>query len=268
MMCNNKRADKLKRESAFWERLPSGWLRRFIDTNVVFYHPNRHAFTYHLGYDGLRRFLAEKGCNVESTVLDVACGVGHDLMYLVRTGAKFVGLDVSRPGLAQLRVKIPAVQGDALTLPFRDDSFDFVVASLFFHHIVDEGFSAYLREMQRVLKPGGWLVILDFSVFFPVLWLTRLLKFLIRPLRGDLQHERAFNPLKLLDDMKGEGLGEVGVRGLSYIHNRFYLFFSRIVSRYQGPLCDHRLFKYCAFLTLYWGQKPRAVQLSRAQQRS
>lgn len=249
------RKDRIQEERAFYTGPSTSRLRRFVDSNILFYHPERHAFTYDLGYSALSRVLREKGCNADSRVVDVACGVGHDLRYLVTLKANIVGIDVARPALEQLRVSVPAVEGDVRSLPFKNDSFDFVVVSLFLHHVVDEDFDGYLQEFVRVLKPGGWLVALDFSIFFPFIWVTRFLQRIIVSLRHHLKYERAFNPLRLQRAMAKNGLENIGVQAASYIHNRFYLVFSRIIARYQKYICNNHILKYCGFLILMYGQK-------------
>lgn len=101
-------------------------------------------------------------------VLDVACGTGDlSLAIAGETGAEVVGTDFCRPMLeiaarkAATGFAIPFVEGDALKLPFADDSFDAVSIAFGLRNLssVEGG----LKELRRVLKPAGRAAILEFS---------------------------------------------------------------------------------------------------------
>lgn len=99
-------------------------------------------------------------------VLDVACGTGDLSRTLFETtGARVVGTDFCRPMLAiaagKISSQIPLIEGDALRLPFRSDSFDAVTIAFGLRNLssVADG----LTELCRVLKPGGWVAVLDCS---------------------------------------------------------------------------------------------------------
>lgn len=109
----------------------------------------------------------------EASVLDVACGTGDLSIELAHSAnARVIGTDFCRPMLAVARTKIaaakrhiPLVEGDAMELPFADASFDAVTIAFGLRNLpnVAEG----LRELHRILKPGGRLAVLEFST--PVL---------------------------------------------------------------------------------------------------
>jgi demethylmenaquinone methyltransferase/2-methoxy-6-polyprenyl-1,4-benzoquinol methylase len=97
-------------------------------------------------------------------ILDIACGTGTSSVALTRTGATVVGLDFSPGMLAQARRKhstLEFVQGDATKLPFVSDEFDAVTISFGLRNVVEPKLA--IDEMYRVLKPGGRLVITEFS---------------------------------------------------------------------------------------------------------
>ena len=102
-------------------------------------------------------------------VLDVACGTGDLSLALDEAGrAQVVGLDFCRPMLEIARDKsaraarrIPFVEGDALRLPFADESFDAVTIAFGLRNLA--GVAEGLGELKRVLKPGGRAAILEFS---------------------------------------------------------------------------------------------------------
>jgi demethylmenaquinone methyltransferase/2-methoxy-6-polyprenyl-1,4-benzoquinol methylase len=97
-------------------------------------------------------------------VLDLAAGTGTSSESFARRGADVVPCDFS---LGMLRVgrsripQLPFVAGDAMALPFVDDSFDAVTISFGLRNIHDP--RQGLREMRRVTRPGGRLVVCEFS---------------------------------------------------------------------------------------------------------
>jgi demethylmenaquinone methyltransferase / 2-methoxy-6-polyprenyl-1,4-benzoquinol methylase len=100
-------------------------------------------------------------------VLDLAAGTGVSTVELARGGATAVACDFSlgmlRAGRSRRdrRSLVPFVAGDAVHLPFGDATFDAVVISFGLRNIADV--PAALREMARVVRPGGRLVICEFS---------------------------------------------------------------------------------------------------------
>jgi 2-polyprenyl-3-methyl-5-hydroxy-6-metoxy-1,4-benzoquinol methylase len=103
-----------------------------------------------LDYDGA------EGLNV----LDVGCGQGIDLARFALAGATVTGIDLTPRHVELARQHIDAmgltgtvVEGDAEDLPFESESFDRVTSNGVLHHTPD--FNAALREIRRVLRPGG-----------------------------------------------------------------------------------------------------------------
>lgn len=97
-------------------------------------------------------------------VLDLAAGTGTSSAALAETGAYVVASDISLGMLMQGRRQQPQldfVAGDALALPFPDDTFDAVSISYGLRNVEDT--EAALREMLRVTRPGGRVVIAEFS---------------------------------------------------------------------------------------------------------
>ena len=96
--------------------------------------------------------------------LDLAAGTGVSTEELARSGATVVGVDLSLGMLRvgrRVRPDVPLLAGDALALPFVDASFDAVTISFGLRNLVDT--AAGLREMARVTRPGGRLVVCEFS---------------------------------------------------------------------------------------------------------
>lgn len=116
-------------------------------------------------------------------ILDVAAGTGTSSAAIAKSGARVVALDFSEGMLAVGRERnsenslIEFVQGDATKLPFGDNEFDAVTISFGLRNVNKP--KQALTEMLRVLKPGGRLVICEFShppiaaVRKPYFWYTK-----------------------------------------------------------------------------------------------
>ncbi|MBA2379299.1 MAG: bifunctional demethylmenaquinone methyltransferase/2-methoxy-6-polyprenyl-1,4-benzoquinol methylase UbiE [Blastocatellia bacterium] len=113
----------------------------------------------------LRLELADVLADQNAIVLDVACGTG-DLSIELKSGAKaaVIGADFCRPMLEVASTKtdtVPFVEGDAMQMSFADGSFDAVTIAFGLRNLanVENG----LRELHRIVKPGGKLIVLEFS---------------------------------------------------------------------------------------------------------
>ncbi len=105
----------------------------------------------------------------EAQVLDVACGTGDLSLMILESGkARVVGIDFCRPMLEIANAKackaglmVPFVEGDALELPFSDRTFEAATIAFGLRNLtsVETGF----KELLRILKPGGRVVVLEFS---------------------------------------------------------------------------------------------------------
>jgi demethylmenaquinone methyltransferase/2-methoxy-6-polyprenyl-1,4-benzoquinol methylase len=97
-------------------------------------------------------------------VLDSCCGTGDLAMACARAGGHVTGLDFSEQMLERARRKsgeIEWVQGDALALPFEDRSFDAATVGFGVRNLAD--LELGLRELQRVLRDGGRLGVLEIT---------------------------------------------------------------------------------------------------------
>jgi ubiquinone/menaquinone biosynthesis C-methylase UbiE len=96
---------------------------------------------------------------------DIGAGTGFVTEELVRSGLKVIAVDQSEAMLDEMKKKFEksdAIQyrrGDFDKLPFTDDSVDYVFANMYLHHVDIPRVA--IKEMARILKPGGKLVITD-----------------------------------------------------------------------------------------------------------
>ena len=125
-----------------------------------------------MGFDRAREELISQA-NVQpgQHILDVGCGTGTFVVLLKRqyASAQVVGLDPDPKALrrAKSKVRRAAVsvqldEGFADELPYKESSFDRVFSSFMFHHLEGEEREKSLKEVFRVLKPGGSFHLLDF----------------------------------------------------------------------------------------------------------
>jgi demethylmenaquinone methyltransferase/2-methoxy-6-polyprenyl-1,4-benzoquinol methylase len=131
-----------------------------------------------------RTMVAAVQASPEQRVLDVATGTGMVAEQLVRSyGCRVAGLDQSAAMLSRaesklaadprLRERVELVQGEAERLPFADAEFDHLTFTYLLRYVDDPG--ATLRELARVVKPGGRVASLEFCVpRGPLLWAWRL----------------------------------------------------------------------------------------------
>jgi demethylmenaquinone methyltransferase/2-methoxy-6-polyprenyl-1,4-benzoquinol methylase len=126
---------------------------------------------------------AALGLRPGERVLDVGAGTGISTEELSRSGAFAIGADLSigmlRAG-RRSRPEVPLLAGDALRLPFPDATFDAVTISFALRNVVDT--EAALRELARVTRPGGRLVVCEFSHPINAAFRTVYLQYLMRSL--------------------------------------------------------------------------------------
>jgi demethylmenaquinone methyltransferase/2-methoxy-6-polyprenyl-1,4-benzoquinol methylase len=174
-----------------------------------------------------RKLAARAAVRPGDRVLDAACGTGDLAIAGRKAGAERVtGLDFSEKMLARARRKAPAldwVQGDMLALPFADETFDAATVGFGVRNVADLQLS--LRELRRVLKPGGRLAILEITQprgilkpFFS-LWFDRIVPLLGKLLPGGSAYTylpasvKRFPPAEgLAELMRESGFGEVEFR--------------------------------------------------------
>jgi demethylmenaquinone methyltransferase/2-methoxy-6-polyprenyl-1,4-benzoquinol methylase len=133
-----------------------------------------------------------------SRALDVATGTGDLAVELARRGAAVVGLDFSEGMLELARRKAPDldwVQGNALDLAYEDGQFDAVTVGFGARNFSD--LDAGLREMARVTKRGGRVVVLEITAPEkpPLSWFFRLWFDLAIPALGRLADSEAYSYL-------------------------------------------------------------------------
>jgi demethylmenaquinone methyltransferase/2-methoxy-6-polyprenyl-1,4-benzoquinol methylase len=145
-------------------RLEADAVRGMFDRIAPVYDVMNRAMT--MGLDRRwRRLAVRASVRPGDRVLDACCGTG-DLALAARAAgaAEVVGVDFSGRMLERARRKAPElewVQGDLLALPFADASFDVATCGFGIRNVED--LEAALRELARVLRPGGTLAVLEIT---------------------------------------------------------------------------------------------------------
>lgn len=183
--------------------------------------------------------LAQK--NNPTDILDLATGSG-DVLFALRKGlgdkVNLTGLDFCEPMLEQARKKRSLrglggcanqfLHGDCLSLPFEDNSFDLITIAFGLRNLADR--AKGLAEMLRVLRPGGRLIILEFSQpyfwFRPFyyLYLRGILPWIARWVTGDRDAYLYLgtsisgfpNREGLCEEIEKAGFKEVSARSLTF----------------------------------------------------
>ncbi|RDI75956.1 Methylase involved in ubiquinone/menaquinone biosynthesis [Gaiella occulta] len=128
---------------------------------------DRVGATLSLGQDPRwRRFMVSRLPRDGGTVLDVATGTGLVAAQLVRRGFRVTGLDQSPAMLAEARRRfggrVELVEASATEIPFPDASFDHLTFTYLLRYVDDP--AATLRELARVVRPGGTIASLEFCL--------------------------------------------------------------------------------------------------------
>ncbi|RLV56710.1 demethylmenaquinone methyltransferase [Aeromicrobium phragmitis] len=160
-------------------------------------------------------------------ILDLAAGTGTSSAPFARAGAMVVPCDFSigmlQVGKAQ-RPELPFTAGDGMRLPFADDSFDAVTISFGLRNIHDP--LTGLRELLRVTKPGGRVVVCEFSTPtwkpFELVYVNYLMRALPPIARAVSSNPESYvylaESIRAWPDQRGLAvrMGEAGWRGISW----------------------------------------------------
>lgn len=114
--------------------------------------------------------LVEKGLIKKGNALDICCGAGTNALYLAEKGFQVTGIDISSKAVEYAKEKARKTSARAqfqvqnfLKLPFKDEEFDFVFDMGCFHHVKVKDRNTFIRGVHRVLKKGGFYLMVCFS---------------------------------------------------------------------------------------------------------
>ncbi len=139
---------------------------------------------------------------------------------------------------------------------FEEGRFDLVVISAFFHHFLKFGFTEFLLESRRVLRPGGHLFALEPSILHPFALAAWCGKKVFGNITGCVEDESRFHPGRLTAAMRQCGFRDVTFWAATYSHHRAPLPLGRLLQALTPPLRHAPLLKYLAGDVVFYGRKP------------
>jgi len=151
------------------------------------------------------------------------------------------------------------ITADILESGYPDAYFDIIASPLFFHHYtINFGFNPFLKEFFRLLKPEGVLIILDFSIYYPLFSITRLIKKVFRNPFGEVEDEEPFRPKFMIESLRRNGFVNINQQGATFNHSFFFISLQKIINRITEPLLNKWPFKLFAFMVLFLAEKPNS----------
>ncbi|MGK7894349.1 MAG: class I SAM-dependent methyltransferase [Xenococcus sp. (in: cyanobacteria)] len=121
-----------------------------------------------LAVGGEKRFrsLSLEGIkiNSDSKILDLCCGSGQTTQFLVQKSSQVMGLDASPKAIERAKKRVPQanyVNALAEKIPFSEQEFDIVHSSVALHEMETKQLREIIKEVYRVLKPGGIFAFID-----------------------------------------------------------------------------------------------------------
>jgi ubiquinone/menaquinone biosynthesis C-methylase UbiE len=165
-------------------------------------------------------FVERGGLRPGVLALELGCGTGVFLEKTASSGATLHGLDLSEDLLAKARVRLAAAtnvrldRGNAEAMPYPDRHFDAVYGSSVLHHL---DLDAALREVFRVLKPGGRLVFAEPNLLNPQV----VVMFKYGPAKerfGVSEDEMAFTRFRARRALRAAGFEDVRIAPFDFLH--------------------------------------------------
>jgi SAM-dependent methyltransferase len=130
-----------------------------------------HSFFINIKRDHILRLAAEHFPDLTGLdVLDLGCGVGAYHSGLQDCFRQLHGIDVSEQSIRIAVEQHPFVQYstfDGVRLPYRDDQFSIIFAVCVMHHVPPEQWSALIKELHRVMRPNGLILIFEHNPYNP-----------------------------------------------------------------------------------------------------
>lgn len=115
-----------------------------------------------IGYDNWLDKYEELYKNINTEILDLGCGGGNDTLYLINKQKKVLSADYSMDALNKINLQIDGAKTICLDiakpLPFKNDSFELIIADLSLHYFDKETTIKIMQEIKRVLKNKGVLL--------------------------------------------------------------------------------------------------------------
>ena len=250
--------DKLDREKQWYTQ--ATFQKEHILNSRLFYSYERVEFNHSFP----KRRLSKRICQVigcyslmHPSILIAPLGTGDDVRYVSHLSDNISGIDIFPGAVDKVADKtVNAFVGDMKNMTmFSDEQFDIVMVPLFFHHFVKYGFDDFLREIYRVLKPGGHFFSLEPSSLHPLSMIAWVARKMFGNITGTVEDEIPFHPAKLSSAMGRCGFNDVQVLGASFTHSRVPIWLAKVSNVITLPLLAFPPAKYLAWLCIFYGRE-------------
>jgi hypothetical protein len=190
-------------------------------------------------------------------ILIAGIGSGAEVPSVSKISKNLIGFDIAFDSLKQCSdiFQIPLAVANCNAIPFKYQSFDIVLAIGLLHHLTGQGkLIDYLIQKHKTLRKGGYLIALEPNLFHPSgLAMTICQK--IKPgILGLVPHEVALSPLGLKLKFKKAGFSDIKIEAASYVYNRFPLWVSKFIVKYEDKIRRKWPFKFFGWFTLIYGR--------------
>jgi len=257
-MTSKEYNEKIQRELDWWNKNQKrrSLISKFLNSKL-FYDYKRCHYSYILSKKTMSslvwNYLEHKPVN---KMLIAPCGDGDDYKYFNLFSKEIYGIDLSSDAIKRCPETMNLKSGDILKSSYPDNYFDLIISNLFFHHLIQVGFDPFLKEFYRILKPGGKIGILDFSIFYPLNAFTRTLKNIFNNPFGEVKEENPYRPKLMIDALKRTKYKQIISNGGTFSHCLYHIPLAKVIHFFSKALLNKKPFKNFAWTIIYLAQKP------------
>ncbi|MFB3895738.1 MAG: methyltransferase domain-containing protein [bacterium] len=209
--------------------------------------------------------LLKQGCS-NKIGIDIGVGTGKNQNFehlFSKVSHNLVGVDVSLSAAIRFKTHYPDTQYIlAITLPFQDNTFDFITASGLLHHMIGqppEILNSAVQEWFRVLKPGGIIVINDPNLYYPLSAMMFLPNKIIQALkpgaRGRVAYERPLTFLEVRKLFKRIGFDHISCEASTFAHRFMPATLIRLIMKLDPVFMSRVPFNYFGAWTTIHAEK-------------
>ena len=235
----------IRAEMALGDRQGTGVERRGRISAIYAEKIDRKSYDYYFRFTEdvvLSVLTSYFGENMDISGLDLGCGIGDFTAAMSRQCRSMVGVDISSGMIsaaqsAHQRRALSFVVSSCDKLEFPPSAFDFSIAIHLLHHLADEALiKAVLREMRRITKDGGLIIIVDVNKLNPV---SPLIQYLMVKRGVDTGLERLIAPRFVIESLKELGVEVVLHKGFCFVPH-FFPWLSRF-DGFFGKVFPHKI---------------------------
>ena len=190
-------------------------------------------------------------------ILIAGIGSGAEIPSVFKVTKDVIGFDIALVSLKQCSeiFQIPLAVANCNAIPFKNESFDIVLAIGLLHHLIGQGeLIDYLTQMQKTLRQGGYLIALEPNLFHPSGLVMTICQKIKPGILGLVPHEVALSPLRLKQKFEKAGFRDIKIEAASYVYNRFPLWFSKFIVKFEDKIREKWPFRFFGWFTLIYGK--------------